>query len=386
MKNHIENVARNVNWQPLPDAANWVVEQAMAIQQIPAPTFDELQRATYVQEQFLALGLQDVEMDSLYNVYGRLAGERHDQPALMLMAHTDTVFPRETALETRQENGGVIYGPGLGDNSMGVGGLLGFAHLLRCAEVTPAVDIWCVATTREEGLGDLGGVKAAFKRLQPRVGAVINIEGLAYGHIYHAGIAVKRLHITAKTDGGHSWLHFGKASAVHGIVQLGAAITSLNVPQSPRTTYNIGLIDGGQSINSIASSASLWLDLRSEDKASLDLLEQTVRARVAALTTPELTFTIEIVGERPAGRLEPEHPLVQGALAALAHLGLSGSLETGSTDGNVPLAAGIPTVTIGITRGGNAHRTDEYIETEPVRFGLKQLVILGLAAAEAQIR
>ncbi|MDX1992826.1 MAG: M20/M25/M40 family metallo-hydrolase [bacterium] len=380
----LERLNREMDWSWLPTIAQAVIEEAVTIQQIPAPTFDEAARAAYVERRFQELGLVEVETDSLFNVYGKLAGTQSQPSGLMVAAHTDTVFPAETNLTTRAENA-LIYGPGLGDNSMGVAGMLGLIVVLQQQKIRPPCDLWFVATTREEGLGDLGGMKAAFARLQHCIQQVINLEGLAFGHIYHAGIAVRRLHIKATAAGGHSWLHFGRASAIHGIMQLGAKITALKPPESPRTTFNIGMIDGGQSINSIATHASLWLDLRSEARYTLEQLEQTVHGLIKGLTQDDLRFEVEVVGDRPAGQIATDHPLVLMAMAALDEVGVRGSLETGSTDGNVPLAAGCPTVTIGITRGGNAHRLDEYIETEPVAAGLKQLVLLALAASQSGI-
>ncbi|NWG18670.1 MAG: M20/M25/M40 family metallo-hydrolase [Chloroflexi bacterium] len=380
MKNQISQLDHNLEWHTLPALTEKVIEQAIAIQQIASPTFHEIRRADYVASQFAAQRLLQVEMDEVYNVYGLLPGKQRHAPALMVTAHTDTVFPLETDLSVHAE-AGRIHGPGLGDNSIGVAGLLGLASFLQKNHLIPCSDIWFVATSREEGMGDLGGMKAAFTRLKPRIHRVINLEGMALGHVYRAGIAVRRLHITAAAEGGHSWLNFGRSSAVHGILELGARITALRPAQAPRTTYNIGLIEGGQSINSIATQAGLWLDLRSEEPSGLAQIEQEVRAQVQAISRPDLSFSIEIVGDRPAGKLPPEHDLVQGALGALAQVGLQGVLENGSTDANIPLAAGCPAVTVGITRGGNAHRLDEYIETQPVSVGLRQLIILALAAA-----
>jgi acetylornithine deacetylase/succinyl-diaminopimelate desuccinylase-like protein len=304
-------------------------------------------------------------------------------PGVMVSAHTDTVFSAETDL-TVQREANVIYGPGLGDNSMGVSGLLGLMKWLHDKKIRPACDIWFVATSCEEGLGDLKGMRAAYDRLKERTGAVINLEGLAFGHIYHAGIAVHRLHITAKADGGHSWLHYGRPSATHGIVELGAAITAIKPPDAPRTTYNIGMIDGGQAINAIATEASLWLDMRSEKEEALADLRDRVYAVITRLEHPGLRFSVEVVGDRPAGAIAQAHPLVRGALMALEQVGIRGALEVGSTDGNIPLHDGCPTVTIGITRGGNAHRLDEYIETAPVEAGMRQLILLTLATAQHQ--
>lgn len=379
MKHLVEQFNNALDWTALPSRTQWVIDQGIAIQQIPAPTFHEAARAAYIARQFTTIGLINVEIDDFYNVYGLLCGKR--QLGMMVSAHTDTVFEQDTNLDIRRENT-LIYGPGLGDNSMGVAGLLGLAATLQELGITPECDIWFVANTREEGLGDLGGMKAAFERLQPHISQVINLEGMAFGHVYHAGIAVRRLHVTAAAEGGHSWLNYGRASAIHGIVELGARITALHPPQSPRTTFNIGMIDGGQTINAIATRASLWLDMRSEDATTLSTFEQKVRAQVDALHKPDLTFAIEVVGDRPAGSIAPEHPLVQGALAALDIVGVRGTLENGSTDANVPLSHGVPAVTVGVTRGGNAHRLDEFIETGPIADGLRQLVILALATAQ----
>ncbi|MDX2163465.1 MAG: M20/M25/M40 family metallo-hydrolase [bacterium] len=384
MKHLIDRIDSQHQWDRLPALANWVIDQGIAIQQIPAPTFAEGARARYVAAQFAHLGLHEVHTDDLANVYGRLPGERPDLPGLMIAAHTDTIFAADTDLTIRRESG-LIYAPGLGDNSIGVSGLLGLAYALHEQRITPQRDLWFVATSREEGLGDLGGMRAAFDLLRGRIDAVINLEGLAYGHIYHAGISVRRLHITATTAGGHSWLHFGKPSAVHAIVELGGRIATIQPPKNPRTTYNIGMISGGEAINAIATRAELWLDMRSEDREALARVERQVRGHIDALTAADTAFTVEVVGDRPAGYLDPAHPLVQNAAAALARQGIQPALETGSTDANIPLAQNCPAVTIGITRGGNAHRLDEYIETAPVAAGMRQLITLALATAEAPI-
>ncbi len=383
MKILVKEMYRTTQWQTLPALAEWVIAEAIRIQQIPAPTFAEAQRAQYVATQFAALGLADIRIDEQLNVFGLLPGLQRQQSGILISAHTDTVFAADTNLKIRYEYD-MIYGPGLGDNSMGVAGLLALAKFFKDTGRQPACNLWFVATSGEEGLGDLRGMRAAFTHLKSHIGSVINLEGLAFGHVYHAGIAVHRLHITAQAEGGHSWLHFGRASAVHGIMALGAQICRLVPPSSPRTTFNIGMIEGGQSINTIASSAGLWLDMRSEQSAALRKLVEQVYGLMQGLETPELQFHAEVVGDRPGGFLAEQHPLVQGALAALELENVRATLETGSTDANIPLAAGCPAVTIGITRGGNAHRLDEYIETKPILAGLRQLITLTLATAHHQ--
>lgn len=356
------------------------LQQALTIQAIPAPTFDEFKRAEYVRDQFTNHGLLDIDIDDLGNVYGRMAGQSTDHDAVMVIAHTDTVFPHETDL-TLKYDGDRIYGAGLGDNSLGVAGLLSLIDCVKRLGYPLARDIWFVATTREEGMGDLGGMRGAFERLKDRVGAVLNIEGMAYGYIYHEGIAVRRLKVTAHAEGGHSWANFGNTSAIHGLVELGAKITALTPPNNPRTTYNIGMIGGGQSINTIASEAYFALDLRSEASSALETFENQIRDQIKRLTTDKLTFTVEVVGDRPSGQIAVDHAYVKMAMRALELNGTKGLLATGSTDGNISLAGGCPTVTLGVTTGDNAHRLDEYIEPASIGLGVYHmlLVLAGLA-------
>jgi tripeptide aminopeptidase len=378
----IRQISQQTRWDTIPALATWVVEEGIRIQQIAAPTFAEDTRAAYVAQQFRAYGLHDVQIDQAKNAIGRLPGLNAALPAVLISAHTDTVFPAETDLTTRRE-GNAVFGPGLGDNSLGVSGLLGSIKWLQEQQIQPPCDIWYAATSCEEGLGDLKGIRAAFDTVRDRVALVINLEGLALGHVYHAGIAVHRLHITAHAEGGHSWLHFGRPSAVHGIMELGAQITRIIPPLEPRTTYNIGQIEGGQGINVIGTSAGLWLDLRSEQQSTLERLREQVLKIVDSLSRPGLSFDVKVVGNRPAGSISARHPLVLAALAALEEVNIRGTLENGSTDGNIPLSAGCPTVTIGITRGGNAHRLDEYAEPEHVPAGMRQFLTLLLAACQS---
>lgn len=378
MSMDVKTVVANWNWQNLAGLSQWVVDETMQIQQIAAPTFHERERALHVVDRFREFGLDDIHIDDLNNVYGRIQGKQ-TAVAVLVLAHTDTVFSADTDLSIRR-CGNQIYGPGIGDNSVGVAAMLGTIKSIQESGCAPDCDIWFVADSCEEGLGDLRGAKAAYACLRQQVCAVINLEGLALGHVYNAGIAVHRLRISAKTEGGHSWLHHGRPSATHAVMKLGHQITGLEVPVSPRTTCNIGMIDGGHAINAIATEASLWLDMRSVCAGALAELRQRVGQLVRQSSHGGLQFEIETVGERPAGFIADDHVLVRGALSSLAEIGIMGTLETGSTDGNVPLSQGCPAVTIGITRGGNAHRLDEYIEVTPIRFGLKQLITLVLAS------
>jgi acetylornithine deacetylase/succinyl-diaminopimelate desuccinylase-like protein len=379
----IQELAQSAALQDLRQAIDpeAVLAEAVAIQQIAAPTFHEHERAEYVRQSFEQAGLRDVAIDSMLNVYGCWPGQQADRPAVMLSAHLDTVFGLGTDLTTRRE-GARLYGPGIGDNSIAVAGLLVLIDLFARREIRPDADIWFVANSREEGLGNLDGIREAWHRLHDQLGAAIVVEGMALGRVYRAGIAVRRLKITCRAPGGHSWLHFGAPSAIHGLIALGGRILALKPPDKPRTTYNVGLIEGGCSVNSLATNAHFYLDMRSETAEGLQALEQAVLNAVTSTRTRDLTFEIEVVGNRPAGAIDPEHPLVQTALAALRAINIRGVLDAGSTDANMLLAKGLPTVTVGISVGGYAHRPDEYVEIGPVRDGLWHLLLLVLAAAQ----
>jgi len=353
---------------------------AIEIQQVPAPTFAERPRSVLVSQRMQALGLDDVEIDELGNVYGRRPGIT-ERPALLISAHLDTVFPADTDLSIRYE-GERVYGPGIGDNSVGVAGLLRLAEIYQRCDLPTQGDIWFVANVGEEGLGDLRGMRAVVERLRTRIGGVIVIEGCDFGSLHHQAIGVRRFRIEANGPGGHSWGNFGTPSAIHILVRLAARLTELQVPVSPRTTFNIGMISGGTSVNTIAHHASMLLDLRSVSSAVLsDLVSEVYRlVEEATLDQPEVHVQISKVGDRPSGAIPREHPLVQAAVAAYQMVGAQISFQQSSTDANIPLSLGIPAICVGLTDGGNAHRTDEYILPMNLGRGMQALLLLSLAA------
>ncbi len=359
-----------------------VADLARRVCEIPAPTFAEAERAAFVAEGFRALGL-DPEGDEAGNVTARRAGARGGG-AILLAAHTDTVFPAGTDVTVR-ERGGRLYGPGIGDNSLAVAALLTLPRLLDAAGLRTRADLLLCANTGEEGLGDLRGIKRAVAdhRDELERGAVIAVEGHNIGRVTHQAVGSRRLRITVEGPGGHSWGAFGNPSAIHILGEMIAAIARLEVPGEPKTTYNVGLIEGGVSVNTIAPRASLVLDLRSTDPRALETLVRQVDGivRAAGAGRPEIRVRSETIGDRPAGALPTSAPLLQTTLAALRELGVEPTLDASSTDANVPLALGIPAVCIGLTRGGNAHRTDEFIEIAPIGRGMQQLVLLVAALA-----
>jgi len=358
------------------ELANRVTELAVQIQKIPAPTFEEKKRAEFVCALFAEEGLVDVSIDEAGNAYGRLqAGQARVASAkpLIISAHLDTVFPLNTDL-TATRTTGQIHGPGLGDNSLGVAALFGLLWMLRDRRIEPGGDIWFVANTCEEGLGDLRGMKAVVERFGANVQAYLVLEGLALGHVYHRAVGVKRYRITARTPGGHSWSDYGRPSAIHELSKLVVQLTSLGLPTQPRTTMNVGKISGGTSVNVIASEASLDLDLRSEGQDALIGLISVVEKLIQNANRTEVRMEAQVIGQRPAGQISPHHPLVRLGEECLHEVGVNAILTSGSTDANIPLSKGYPAVVLGISTGGSAHTVHEFIYTEPVAPGLEQLL------------
>ena len=365
--------SNNEKGNTMNELVNRVIELAVQIQQIPAPTFEERRRAEFVSDLLRQEGLVDVSLDAAGNAYGRLPAGTAGARPLIVSAHLDTVFPMSTDL-TVSRSPGKIHGPGLGDNSLGVAALFGLLWMLRDRRSKPAGDIWLVANTCEEGLGDLRGMKAVVDRFGAEVQAYLVLEGLALGHVYHRAVGVKRYRITARTAGGHSWSDYGRPSAIHELSKLVLQLTSLELPSHPRTTMNVGRISGGTSVNVIASEASMDLDLRSEGQDALAGLIAFVDKLIQSANRPDVRMEAQVIGQRPAGQISPYHPLVRLGEECLRELGINAVLTSGSTDANIPLSKGYPAVVLGISSGGSAHTVNEFINTEPVAAGLKQLV------------
>jgi acetylornithine deacetylase/succinyl-diaminopimelate desuccinylase-like protein len=352
---------------------------ATAIQQIPAPTLQEARRSAFICERFAAEGLSDVTRDDLGNVYGRLPGCGEAAP-LVVTAHMDTVFPADTALDLRYE-ADRIYGPGLGDNSLGVSGLFALLWAAQGESPYPG-DIWLVANVGEEGLGNLGGMRAVVDRFGSAARAYLVVEGMALGQVYHRGLSVQRYRITICTAGGHSWVDFGRPSAIHELAGLISRLCAWPLPTRPRTSLNVGEISGGTSINTIAAHAECLLDVRSEAQRTLNDLTKQVEALMQAANRPGVQAEWEVVGTRPAGAIPAEHPLVRQAASCLQDQGILPVLNIGSTDANLPLSRGLPAVCIGLTTGGAAHTQGEYVHTPLLERGLNQLLALVRATFE----
>lgn len=361
------------------DAAARVESVAALTQRIcavPAPTGQEQARADFVAALWRERGYTP-EIDAVSNVYVR-RGHHPGAPLLMLLAHIDTVFPAETPLTIRRD-GDYLYGPGIGDNCSSVATMISALDMLDAYQWETPVDILAVADVGEEGLGNLRGARTAVERYREQLGGVIAIDGNV-GVIVNAAVGSQRWRITVSGPGGHSFGSFGTPSAIHGLGTIIAALTTLQVPRDPRTTYNVGMIEGGTSVNTIAARASALLDLRSTDPKALNTLAQQVRALIDQHTPDGLRVEIEVLGERPAGEGLANDPLLELARQALQWTGIEPRYAASSTDINIPISMGIPAVCIGATHGGKAHTTEEFIRIAPFAQGLAHVTRLCMDA------
>ena len=349
-----------------------VADLAKRICEVPAPTGYEQERARFIASLWQERGYVP-EIDAVGNVYVR-RGKRMEKPVVMLLAHTDTVFPATIPIKVVRQ-GDMLRGPGIGDNSVNVAAMMSTLDILDEMHIETDADIIAVADVGEEGLGNLLGASTAVKRYREHLGAVFAIDG-NLGRIIHRAVGSKRWRITVRGPGGHSYGAFGTPSAIHGLGRIIAAIADLDVPTQPKTTFNVGLIEGGTSVNTIAASASAVLDMRSTDVAALNHVAEQVRAIVEKQAGDDLRTTIEVLGERPAGERSLSDPLVQLATNVLRWLDIEPVYEASSTDANIPISLGIPSLCLGITQMNGAHTLDEYLEIPPIGKGLAQLLRL----------
>jgi tripeptide aminopeptidase len=361
-----------------------VLELTALIAAVPSPTGEESAKSLLVERLFATAGLA-TERDDIGDVVSVIPGgqpSRAGTPRLVVAAHIDTVFPIGTPLEVKR-SADRLSGPGVGDNSVAVAAAIKLAELFRIAGEAPAVDVLLTGNVGEEGLGNLRGIREVLAS-RSDIGAVVALEGHNLGRVTHVAVGSRRFRIAVKGPGGHSWGDFGRPNAIHGLSKLIAELDAIPLPRSPKTTLNVGMISGGVSVNTIAPDASCLLDLRSIDESALRRLSDRVTRLVDRSNRGDgVVYTAESIGERPAGVVAADSPIVQIAASTLAALGLEPSFDASSTDANVPIAAGIPAVCIGLTTGGNVHRVDEFIDVEPVSKGVTQLALLILALAES---
>jgi acetylornithine deacetylase/succinyl-diaminopimelate desuccinylase-like protein len=367
-----------------------VVEDQIRLCEIPAPPFKETARAEAFKGDFERLGLRNVRIDAVGNVIGERPG-RAATPAAVISAHLDTVFPEGTDVRVRRE-GTLLHGPGIGDDCRGLAVLLGIIRALDAAKVETHGPLVFVGTVGEEGLGDLRGVKQLFaSELKGGVSSFVSIDGAGLG-VTHVGVGSHRYRVTYSGPGGHSYGAFGNANPIHALGRAIARISAFNVPADPKTTFNVGRIGGGTSVNSIAFEAWMEVDMRSSDAQALASLDAQFQEAVKLALAEEnarwegrgkLSVDVKLVGDRAAGRTPRESPLVVAALSVTRALGLPISVEEGSTDSNVPMGLGVPAVTIdGGGSGRGAHSLHETFDTRDSWQGTVRAMLLAIAMSE----
>jgi tripeptide aminopeptidase len=365
----------------------FTAKEQTAITEISAPTFQEEVRGEDYKKRLEALGIQNITVDEVGNVFGVRPGTGKG-PKLVVCAHLDTVFPEGTDVTAKIKDG-IIYAPGIGDDGRGLASVLTLIRSLNHANIQTEGDILFGANVGEEGLGDLRGMKALFKNRND-IDGFISIEPGCPERTTYLGVGSKRYSVTFKGPGGHSYGAFGTPSPIHALTRAGAMIADLEVPNDPKTTFNIGLISGGTSVNTIAESANMVIDLRSSSQEQLLSLEDTVLTILKKAVEDEnkrwntdvIEVEIKLVGDRPAGTQSVESMAVQASLAATKGLGFEPILApAGSTDSNVPINLGIPAVTLGGGgETGGTHTLDEWFNPKDAYYGVQKilLTILGL--------
>lgn len=359
---------------------------------IQAPTFQEEKRGIYYQDKLRDLGIENVEIDEVGNVFGIRTGKGNG-PTLVLCAHLDTVFPAGTDTVAKNVDG-KIYAPGIADDGRGLASVLTIIRALNYANIQTEGDLIIGATVGEEGLGDLLGVKTFFGK-RDDIDGFISIEPGEPDRIIYLGTGSKRYKVSYQGPGGHSFGNFGTPSPIHALGRAIAKIASLETPDNPKTTYNVGLINGGTSVNTIAEVGEMVIDLRSNSQDELAVLEGKVINIIREAAEEEnlrwkkendITVDLELVGNRPAGSQNPESIIIQASVAATSAIGFEPILsEAGSTDSNVPINLGIPAVTLG--GGGDSggyHTLKEYYDPTDAFYGVQKifLTILGLVGLE----
>lgn len=352
------------------------VRELIALTEIPAPPFKEQQRAEAYMEMLRQHGLVDVEMDPEGNVMGVRRGPGGGDMVAVL-AHLDTVFPEGTDVKVRRE-GTRLMAPGIGDNTRGAALMLAIIRAMDAGGFRTERDILLVGNVGEEGEGDLRGVKYLLQkgRYKDRITQFIAIDGGAQGSITRGGVGSRRYRVTFKGPGGHSYGAFGLVNPAFAMGNAIGRFSRAQVPSRPKTTFNVGVVSGGTSVNSIPAAVSMDVDMRSESCAELKKLDREFHAVVRlavedenrARSTAEGRVTADpaLIGDRPCGETPLDAPIVRTATAVVTAFGLRPTYGFGSTDANVPMSLGLPAITIGRGGdGGRAHAPDEWVDVDP---------------------
>ena len=373
------------------DHANTIADQK-TITAIPAPPFAEKVRGEYYLKRLQMLGLKNVKMDAEGNVCGLRPGTGKG-PALLVEAHLDTVFAAGISTIPTEKDG-KIYAPGIADDSRGLAAVLSVLRALNATEIKTVGDVLFCGTVGEEGLGDLRGMKALFRE-HPELAGSINVDGTSASRITYLATGSHRYEVNFKGPGGHSFGAFGLPSAIHAMGRAIAKIGDVEAPKQPKTTFTVGVVSGGTSVNSIAADAQMLIDMRSNSQDELLKIEARILPLIQEAVDEEnarwksdrrVTVEIKLVGDRPAGSQSPDHVIVQSAWLATLAIGQNPELTgASSTNANLPISLGIPAVTLGGggTEGRN-HSPDEWYDPTNAWLGPQKIfiAILGLAGVD----
>lgn len=352
---------------PTPEIlASRVLVRTAEIAAVPAPTGEEAARAALVAEWWREDGWEDVHVDATGNVWA--LARPGEGAAIVLAAHLDTVFPADVPHIVRREAGRLV-GPGVGDDSVALAALSAVGTLLAGTSGRP---VWLLATTGEEGLGNLSGIIGALDGFASPMDAVLVVEGNYLGRVSAAGVGSVRWRTSVSGPGGHAWEASEVPSAVHVAADMIRDIARLTVSEA-RAALNVGRIGGGEAINARARRCWFELDIRAELPEALATLEFEARALIETNTPDGIEVEIEELGRRPAGSLDPDHPLVRAAVAALDEAGIAPVFVATSTDANAAHARGISAVAVGVTTGSGEHTPQEWIDIAPIAEGLSVL-------------
>ena len=364
-----------------------LIEDQIRLCEIAAPPFKEGRRAEAFRQALQGLGLKNIRIDRAGNVIAERPGLR-PKPHLVFSAHLDTVFGEDVDVKTSRA-GAILKGPGISDDCRGLAVLLGVVRSLEEGRIQTPGTITFVGTVGEEGLGDLRGVKELFNEdLKGRIDRFVSVDGAGLG-ITSVGVGVLRYRVVFKGQGGHSYGDFGIANPIHALGRAIARLADTRVPSQPKTTFNVGRIGGGTSVNSISAEAWMEVDLRSSDRAALATLDSALQKTLENALTEEnerwgnrgrLELTKTVVGNRPAGRVSADAPIVQAAVSVTSALGLPVSLDEGSTDANLPMSLGIPAITVdggGTSKG--THSIQEVFDSTNSWQGTARAFLLALA-------
>lgn len=370
------------------------VKELVQLTEIPAPPFGEEARASTYMAMLRDAGLTNVEMDQIGNVMGLRRGTG-EAPLLAVAAHLDTVFPEGTEVEVRRE-GNRLRAPGIGDDTAGLATLLAVARVLNETDLETESDLLFIGNVGEEGAGDLRGVKHLFRdgKYKDQIGGFISVESGGQSTITTGALGSLRYRVTFKGPGGHSYGAFGLVSPAYAMGNAIRKVSAISVPETPKTTFNIGIVEGGTSVNSIPFETSMVVDMRSESRDELeklveiflDLVHEAVEEEnvTRSISEGQIELEMTLVGDRPSGQTSESANIVKFAVAAFEAFGLRPTFRISSTDSNVPISLGIPAITIG--RGGlsgRSHSLDEWvdIEREPTVRGIQVVLTTILAIA-----